>query len=1355
MNKLKLFLFLFGFLLLVSFVSSEQVCQFSFSNHAFWDQFTNLAGGFKAISNDNQSVRWYGSANSNEGYSVGETTFGFSWNYYSGPNAYQLAQYDGGSARYGKFVRSGNTFSGEMTWNGYNSKSCPSGYSEEDCKTKYGWFDSSYSVSVKCFDSKDCIDSDKDGYFAVSPNCSAGDDCNDKNASINPGAEEICGNDVDENCDGDLTCLPDCIDKDGDGYNSSMSDGSTYNETQCGPLDCDDNINDDPEDGRCANINIFNLNNYCGNNFFSDCAACASQYFNSDSSRDEYCCRGLLEYGTGSHADEKVCCKSQETFYVDGFGSPGCCDSTNILQSIDFESGRYKNLFMGKGTGEHADQKVCCDSQNKFYVGEYGLPNCCLSEYKNPFIDSGVGENQNSQVCCESQDKFFLGFHGAPKCCNVNITPGSTNIKFTTGNKNKEIVGGACCREQDTAYFNELAMASFLKDGTYYFSCCDSTKFHLIDLGSFVVSESARSFNILPNSGQYCCSKGLDYYYKGGTFTGDLGGPKYYSSSCIDTCETSEDCFPTCRGKYISKYSKKFYSEIVPKECGDKLNVDGGAVNTGQSRECVSKESIPLKTNLGTYCQEKVVDDVLMGVITCDKCGSTCKDIGTIQFYDCVEGEGCIPGGTKSCSDNQICSPFFDKKNSLSVAECIDANKLDGQVISLQLSSDLSKTSAYLGDNALYVRDGAGKEVEIGRINKDTRSILSGLDGLKEGISYLADYSDSLDPGEMIEGVELFQHGNTGKIVDDSGQSYSAEDLMNLYDNDPEFRADCDKLKGKIKGVFVSACRAGASCPSSDEGSLLGNTIAGIFDTTVILSRTDVTIVAYSPWRESLFEIGSSTFYLEQVVKLEFLPTPENKPTETIRTNSPTSPSTDRLKDGCHGDFVAIEPDGTFTDFKAGLSGSITVDQIETEVVIPHEKVEDNTVDKLKTIYYLASPRNMYPGFEGIAYQTTTLSGEIKDVNIKIEDPFNETGENKSIYALADEFMVCDSYIETEEIFNLTSDNLGISFEGLTLGFKKGSINDTASLRIRKLIINCSSYYEYLENENKPMSAEFFQKVQNYYDSGLITKTSYLEFKRKYDLQAVCFEDRDCYSIKPCPLGDLGCEVSCKNYRCVSEYNYGESICNGIDDNKDGFIDEYCDMDKDTFVNPDMTCDGGFVSENNKISVPFKKEDLVLNLKENSWNLVVVPINGTINASYFRDRFAKNNSQRCIVTENFLTWDTEKQDYVSTKEITNGKAYWIYSLNNCSLPLYSDFSAKTFEAELNSGWNFAPFVKDFQNVYSKTTDFYFYDSLQGQTKDTKKLSSLSGMGINWDPYKLYPCFPVDLDDFNSTIGGVK
>jgi cysteine-rich repeat protein len=77
-----------------------------------------------------------------------------------------------------------------------------------------------------------CIDNDSDGYFIGDRSCGS-IDCNDENASINPGAIEICGNGVDENCDGsDAPCGGQCTDNDKDGF--SIEGGS------CGLVDCDD-----------------------------------------------------------------------------------------------------------------------------------------------------------------------------------------------------------------------------------------------------------------------------------------------------------------------------------------------------------------------------------------------------------------------------------------------------------------------------------------------------------------------------------------------------------------------------------------------------------------------------------------------------------------------------------------------------------------------------------------------------------------------------------------------------------------------------------------------------------------------------------------------------------------------------------------------------------------------------------------------------------------------------------------------------------------------------------------------------------------------------------------------------------
>ena len=92
-----------------------------------------------------------------------------------------------------------------------------------------------------------CADGDEDGY--LSGDC-GGDDCDDANADIHPGAEETCDDGVDQDCNGaDLQC--DCTDADGDGFVA----------VDCGGDDCDD-----------GDSNIFpGAGEMCGDDVDQDC----------------------------------------------------------------------------------------------------------------------------------------------------------------------------------------------------------------------------------------------------------------------------------------------------------------------------------------------------------------------------------------------------------------------------------------------------------------------------------------------------------------------------------------------------------------------------------------------------------------------------------------------------------------------------------------------------------------------------------------------------------------------------------------------------------------------------------------------------------------------------------------------------------------------------------------------------------------------------------------------------------------------------------------------------------------------------------------------------------------------------
>ena len=108
-----------------------------------------------------------------------------------------------------------------------------------------------------------CTDQDNDTYYADGGTCGPMD-CNDNDATINPGAEESCSDGIDNNCNGlidtadqnAVNCPIACTDNDGDG---SSTDGGI-----CGAMDCDDSnatvnpaaleICDDGIDNNCNNL---------------------------------------------------------------------------------------------------------------------------------------------------------------------------------------------------------------------------------------------------------------------------------------------------------------------------------------------------------------------------------------------------------------------------------------------------------------------------------------------------------------------------------------------------------------------------------------------------------------------------------------------------------------------------------------------------------------------------------------------------------------------------------------------------------------------------------------------------------------------------------------------------------------------------------------------------------------------------------------------------------------------------------------------------------------------------------------------------------------------------------------------
>lgn len=76
-----------------------------------------------------------------------------------------------------------------------------------------------------------CVDEDGDGYF-FGADCGTPPDCNDSDPAIHPGSSDVCGDGIDQNCNGaDLICSVDPFDVDND------FDGLTENQGDCNDHD--------------------------------------------------------------------------------------------------------------------------------------------------------------------------------------------------------------------------------------------------------------------------------------------------------------------------------------------------------------------------------------------------------------------------------------------------------------------------------------------------------------------------------------------------------------------------------------------------------------------------------------------------------------------------------------------------------------------------------------------------------------------------------------------------------------------------------------------------------------------------------------------------------------------------------------------------------------------------------------------------------------------------------------------------------------------------------------------------------------------------------------------------------------
>jgi len=247
----------------------------------------------------------------------------------------------------------------------------------------------------------ECLDADKDGYQAKAADCPQGNDCDDADKDIHPGAVEVCGNGDDDNCDGkDDTCPPVCKDGDGDGYGEGAD---------CDGWDCND-ANDKVHPGATEE---------CGNGLDDDCAggdeACPPTCEDNDGDT----------YGVGAACPVQDCDDTNKDVNPDGVEVCGneidedCSGDAEACVCLDKDGDGY-------GSGQNCLGEDCNDSDP--------LVNPAAEEECGNGIDDDCKDgDEECDILCTDVDGDGYG-NGVdcmgPDCLDSNpdVHPGANDI---------------------------------------------------------------------------------------------------------------------------------------------------------------------------------------------------------------------------------------------------------------------------------------------------------------------------------------------------------------------------------------------------------------------------------------------------------------------------------------------------------------------------------------------------------------------------------------------------------------------------------------------------------------------------------------------------------------------------------------------------------------------------------------------------------------------------------------------------------------------------------------------------------------------------------------------------------------
>jgi len=520
-------------------------------------------------------------------------------------------------------------------------------------------------------DSDTYYDATADGtcntYNCTPAGCQAaqGDDCNDANADIYPGADEICGNGVDENCDGvDDPCA--CPDNDNDGYADSACGGTDCNDSNdtinpgafevCDDSDTDENCNGlaDDNDPGATGQTIYYIDSdsdnygsesdtgtgYCDPpaGVVTDNTDCNDGDLSINPGAEEECGNGIDENCDGDDSCPCITIQKRGIYYEEeGFdlendsGDTACCeDNTYCVDGgTCYASGTCRDI------DSDGDEEYCNSAFNRWEeVDSYGFgdlsgtyPSSTWRSYCDNCVGAGrwnLGGEAVSPVicvncwdfCCGDDANEFVKTNAAEtqtRCCDRDtdcVNSAGTCIANGADCGGGEgvcngVVCGIVCPDNDSdGYTNSTCGGS---------DCNDSDE------------------EIYPGATEVCdgvdnnCANGVD---EGGvcssvTYYCDKDSDTYYNATADGTCNTYS-CTPAgCQEAQ-----------------GDDCNDSNPAINPGATEVCGN-----------------AVDEDCSGAADPCPCGNGNLDSGEeCDDGNTTGGDGCNADCTRPDTCNAVCT---------------------------------------------------------------------------------------------------------------------------------------------------------------------------------------------------------------------------------------------------------------------------------------------------------------------------------------------------------------------------------------------------------------------------------------------------------------------------------------------------------------------------------------------------------------------------------------------------------------------------------------------------------------------------------------------------------------------------